>query len=166
MRRCAVEETGRNSVRPWTTPSTIANQIDTARTLSCGPMRRAGVVPLVLVLLSIAACPSPSAPVGPHGGTAVDAAAAGSPGADAGAVAEAPAPLTDAECTQLVEHTLEIGMAQQRATKPADYVPTDDQVGAIRAKLIASKPCDGLTRPQWECALAASTQDALYRCAQ
>lgn len=144
-------------------PRTIANQIDTARTLSCGPMRRARVVSLLLI--AIAACRTPRAtPAGPHEPAPADAATA--PPVDAAIAPPVAAPLTEAECVRLVEHTLEVGMAQQRASKPAELVPTADQLGAIRTRLIASRPCAGLTRPQWQCALDATTQDAMYRCAQ
>lgn len=113
------------------------------------------------MLLALAACRTPAAT--PPAPTPIDA---GADPTDAAPADPATAAVTEAECVRFVEHTLAIGMAQQRATKPADYVPTDEQVGAIRAKLIASRPCDGMTRGLWRCALAATTQDALYRCAQ
>lgn len=127
-------------------------------------MRRAPLVSALLLAAS-AGCPTPAPrPTDPHPAP-VDAAM---PPSDDAAVAEAaaPAPLAEDECVRFIDHTLAVGMAEQRASKPADYVPTDEQVAAIRAKLIASKPCAELTRPQWECALAAATRDALYRCAQ
>lgn len=114
----------------------------------------------MLLLVAITGCPTPP-PQPPQPAAPIDAAPA--PAVDAPA---APAPVTDAECTQFVDHALAVGMAQQRATKRDAYVPTDDQVAVIRANLIASRPCVGLSRPQWTCALAATTQDALYACAQ
>lgn len=117
-----------------------------------------------LLLIAIAACRTP--PARPAGAPAPgDDAAAVEPTADAAVAEVAPAPLTEAECVRFVDHTIEVGMAQQRATKSEDYVPTAEQVAAIRTRLLAGRPCDGLTRPEWECALAATTQELLYRCA-
>src|SRR5258705_8835303 len=54
-----------------------------------------------------------------------------------------PGPLTRDECVALIDHELEVGMADQRARKPSDLVPTADQVAALRAKLVAEQvdPC-------------------------
>ncbi len=78
------------------------------------------------------------------------------------------APLTRDECEQMIDHVLAIGMAAQRAQKPAEYVPTEAQVAAIRARLVADQLDECLTwsRPVWECTVAAQTVDALPHCAE
>lgn len=83
-------------------------------------------------------------------------------------MAAEPGPLTREECVALIDHELEVGMADQRARKSADLVPTADQVAALRAKLVAEQvdPCLAMPRAQWTCAMAATTQEALYACAK
>lgn len=129
-----------------------------------------GAAPLVVLplALALAACRTPPPRDGTPGGGSGSGSAtdgAGSGGSGAALVDATPAPVSDDDCVRFVDHTLEIGLAQQRATKPPEYVPTPAQMAEIRTRLIASRPCAELTRDQYECALAATTQDALYRCA-
>lgn len=126
---------------------------------------------LVVLALALAACPRTPAPRG-GGGTGSGSSIGSSTGSGdndgsgAPPVDAAPVPIGDDDCVRFVDHTLAIGLAQQRATKPPEYVPTPEQMAEIRTRLLASKPCVDLTRPEYECALAATTQDALYRCAK
>jgi hypothetical protein len=78
------------------------------------------------------------------------------------------AQLTRAECEKMIDHVLQIGMEEQRKTKPAEYVPTEAQVADIRAGLVAQQlqPCLAWPRPVWECTMAAPTVAALYDCAE
>lgn len=97
------------------------------------------------------------------------------PTGDAGVAADAPPPppppadaapaITADECGAYVDHVLAVAVAAMRATRPADQVPTADQVAAIRTSLVASEPCRELTRAELTCALAAADQPALYACA-
>lgn len=125
----------------------------------------AAVLALALVVASaagLASCRTPPPRDGVERGS-------GAAAVDAGAIAPpidaAPARVSDEECVRLIDHTLEVGLALQRTVKPPEYVPTAEQVAEIRAKLIAQRPCDALTRAQYACALAAGDQAALYDCA-
>lgn len=77
------------------------------------------------------------------------------------------APLTEAECTQLLEHFLEVAMAEKRATLPPEQVPTDEQVARIRVQMRdeARKSCIGRTeREHYDCLMKASTTRGLNAC--
>jgi hypothetical protein len=122
---------------------------------------------LLVALISLAACGGPkhgdTSP--PTGGAASDAGVASAP--DAGDAVASASP-TRPECEQLVDHILAMGMAEQRKAKPADQVPTDEQVATIRAKMVEElvPQCLQFTRASWQCAMAAETQQVLYDCAQ
>jgi hypothetical protein len=126
-------------------------------------MTRAFAIAVVL-----SACSAPSAPTTPPRPATVDA--GGEAEADAGpavaVVAPAPAPVTDEECGRYVDHVLAVGLDAMRATKPADLIPTPEQVAESRGRLLASRPCKELPRAAWACALAARDQAALYACAE
>ncbi|MBP8810896.1 MAG: hypothetical protein KBG48_26305 [Kofleriaceae bacterium] len=126
-------------------------------------MTRAFAIAVVL-----SACSAPSAPTTPPRPATVDAAVEAE--ADAGpavaVVAPAPAPVTDEECGRYVDHVLAVGLDAMRATKPADLIPTPEQVAESRGRLLASRPCKELPRAAWACALAARDQAALYACAE
>jgi len=126
------------------------------------------IAPGVLIALTLVSCSGRAAPPTSPSVTAAADGDAGvtAPPPDVGAGPVAAAPITDAECGQLVDHTLALGMADQRATKSPDDVPTPDQVDEIRAALLAAQPCAQLTRAQLTCAQAATTRAALYRCGE
>lgn len=81
--------------------------------------------------------------------------------------ASPPAQLSRAECEQMIDHVLEVGMAQQRAQKSPDYVPTEAQVAEIRQRLVQDQlaECLAWPRPQWNCVMAATSVETLYGCA-
>ena len=126
-------------------------------------MTRAFAIAVVL-----SACSSPSAPTAPPRPATVDAAAeaGGDAGPEGATAAPAPAPVTDEECGRYVDHVLAVGLDAMRATKPADLIPTPEQVAESRGRLLASQPCKELPRAAWACALAARDQAALYACAE
>jgi len=68
----------------------------------------------------------------------------------------------------MIDHVLEIGMAEQKKLKPAELVPDEQQVAAIRAGFVEEQmePCLAWPRPVWECTMAAATPTALYACAE
>ncbi len=74
--------------------------------------------------------------------------------------------LTPDDCVRMIDHVLAIGMADQRARKAPELVPTAEQVATIRADMLEEQlaPCLAMPRPQWACALAARTMPALYSC--
>lgn len=93
---------------------------------------------------------------------------AGPGGAAGGATAPATSgPLTEAECMQLLDHYLELALAEKRATLPPEQVPTDEQVARIRIEMRgrAKEDCVGQTeRTRYECAMQARTTRALGTC--
>lgn len=103
---------------------------------------------------------------GNGGGTSAGGGGAGT-GDGGGGGGTSAAPVTSAECEQMIDHVLAIGMEEQRKNKPAEYVPTEEQVATIRAKLVAQQmeSCLAWPRPVWECTMAAATVTALYACA-
>ena len=73
---------------------------------------------------------------------------------------------TRAECEALLEHTLAVGLAEQRAAVTAELVPTDADVAAIRAELGPQMIADCLPSPRevLTCSLAAATVAAMAEC--
>lgn len=86
----------------------------------------------------------------------------------------APAPVSDAPppgpsvaaCEALVDHVLEVGLAEQRAKVRPELAPTADDVAAIRAgmadQMIAA--CRGYDADVLACAMAASSSAAIAAC--
>ena len=134
---------------------------------------------LAALVVLVVACGPKKGPDGGGGGAggggagdgdgAGDGAGAGiATGGAGGDGAAAGAPLTRAECEQMIDHVLAIGMEEQRKQKPAEYVPTEQQVADIRAKLVEQQlePCLAWPRPVWECTMAAPSVSALYACGE
>jgi len=124
---------------------------------------------IVLALAMAAACgpknsPTPVPPDPPEGGGSGTAGGGGG----TGAVADKPKPLSRAECEQMIDHVLEVGLAQQRASKAPEHVPTKEQVAAIRERLVADQlsACLAWSRSQWDCVMASTTVETLYACAE
>jgi hypothetical protein len=127
---------------------------------------------MVAVLVSLAACGPKHTPPSGGGGGGGTGTGGGTSSADPdGPTADAPEKpkqLSRAECEQMIDHVLELGMAQQRASKPPEYVPSEEQVAKIRQQLVAEQlsACLAWSRPQWECVMASTTIEALYTCAE
>lgn len=81
-------------------------------------------------------------------------------------VTPAPSGPTQAQCEALLEHTLALGLAEQRAAVTPELVPTADDVAAIRADLGPAMIADCLTYPAevLACAMAASSTRAIAEC--
>jgi hypothetical protein len=114
---------------------------------------------LLSLTLAVAACgggqPSGGARPGESGGSGEGAAVAST------------GPLTEPECMRLLDHYLELAMAEKRATLPEDQVPTEEQVARIRTSMRdeARESCIGKTeRGQFDCAMKAGTTRALATC--
>lgn len=125
---------------------------------------------ILCAALFAAACgPKPAPRSGDTGGTGAGTSTGTSASPDGGAATPPrPPPLSRAECEQMIDHVLEIGMAQQRASKPADYVPTPEQVAQIRQRLVIDQlsACLAWSRTQWQCVMTATTIETLYACAE
>jgi hypothetical protein len=126
-----------------------------------------------MTVLAFACGPKKGPDNGGGGGGGGGASGAGAGDGSGGAVGSgggtaAPAALTRAECEKMIDHVLEIGMAEQRKNKPAEYVPTEAQVADIRAKMVEQQmdQCLAWPRPVWECTIASTTIEALYKCAE
>jgi hypothetical protein len=125
------------------------------------------LIVLAMALATAAACgpkntPAPVPPDPPEGnGGAAGTAGPPSP-------AEKPKPLSRAECEQMIDHVLDVGLAQQRANKAPEHVPTKEQVAAIRERLVADQlsACLAWSRSQWDCVMASTTVETLYACAE
>ena len=122
-----------------------------------------------LVLLIVAACSSnpkggtTGGGTGTGAGTATSTGDDGTPAADA---APASTAITRAECETMIDHVLAVGNADMRSKKPPEQWPTEEQLAAIRAKLVEDQleACLAWDRPSYECVMAAETVDALYAC--
>lgn len=124
---------------------------------------------LILCALLLAACgPKPAPRTGDTGGAGGTGAGTSATPDGGPATPPRPSPLSRAECEQMIDHVLEIGMAQQRASKPADYVPTPEQVAQIRQRLVIDQlsACLAWSRTQWQCVMTATTIETLYACAE
>ncbi len=124
---------------------------------------------LIVLALALVACgpkntPAPVPPDPPDSDGTGGGAATGKPAAPT----EKPAPLSRAECEQMIDHVLEVGLAQQRANKAPEHVPTKEQVAAIRERLVADQlsACLAWSRAQWDCVMASTTVETLYACAE
>jgi hypothetical protein len=76
-------------------------------------------------------------------------------------------PLSEAECMRLLDHYLDLALAEKRATLPPEQVPTEEQVERIRVEMRddAKQACVGLTeRARYDCAMKARTTRALGAC--
>lgn len=68
---------------------------------------------------------------------------------------------------RLLDHYLELAMAEKRATLPAEQVPTEEQVERIRTSMRAQarEECVGRgERGRYECAMKATTTRGLGAC--
>jgi hypothetical protein len=117
---------------------------------------RAALVPVALAVLC-AAC----------GGGSKHSSPAPTGSSGTAAVPRGSGPLTEAECMRLLDHYLELAMAERRATLPAEEVPTEEQVARIRVDMRenAKETCIGRTeRVRYECAMMATTTRSLATC--
>jgi hypothetical protein len=123
---------------------------------------------LAIAALVTAACSSQPKHTGGGGGTGgatpPDAGAATHPD---GTGAPTSGALTKADCDTLIAHVLDVGLADMRARKPAEEVPTDEQVAQLRAKLSAEMMdmCLAWDRPSYDCMMAATDTAGLEACA-
>jgi hypothetical protein len=114
----------------------------------------------VVLVAALAGCSGTS---GKSGATGPDASKSG------GEQAAPPAsgPLSEAECLRLLDHYLDLAVAEKRATLPPEQVPTEEQVARIRVEMRddAKEACVGLTeRERYDCAMKARTTRALGTC--
>jgi len=126
-------------------------------------MRKIG---LVVAAALAAACGSRQG-AAPAGGGGAQVASGGAP-----ATAPVPGgdgPLTEADCVQLIDHILDLGLARQRREKKPEEVATEEQVAQIRARMHQQQVGEclrGYDRAAWRCAMAATTEEALGACDQ
>jgi len=117
----------------------------------------------VLAIALLAACSSHPPHTGGGSGPAPDAAPTPPRSADGGAAAS----LREGDCDALIGHVVDVGLAEMRVRKPADEVPTDEQVTKLRAKLRAEMMdmCLAWDRASYDCMMAAKDSAGLNACA-
>ena len=79
-----------------------------------------------------------------------------------------PRPLSTAECARLIHHVMALARPGHAETVEPEGVPTDEQVAAANAKLRAeqTQACiRTVTRPAFDCAMAAKTVASYKACA-
>jgi len=108
-------------------------------------------------------------------GTTTDTTAGGGGGGSAAPVATQPdaaavaatGPLNEADCTAMIGHIMDLGVAEQRKTLPPEQVPTPGQVAAGKKRMVEQglAECLQLDRPSFACVMAAQEAAALETCA-
>lgn len=122
-------------------------------------MTRALAIAAVMI---IAGCTGRTStpPATPEHGSAIAAGSSATP------PAPPPGP-SDAECTQLIDHAVALGVTRHRETAPSpDKIATVEETAAIRAEVDAElRPgCRALDRAAYRCGLAATTLEAFIAC--
>ena len=120
---------------------------------------------VLLFVLALGACSQPAKHGGNGNGTGApartDAAAAGA-GPDAGA-----GPLTEAECTGVIDHILDAQLAEMRKSKKPEEMPTDEQVEKLREKLRGEMmdQCLVWDRSSYQCIMGSPDLAGIQVCA-
>jgi hypothetical protein len=101
-------------------------------------------------------------------GAAPGSAATPAPGAGSGAAADDSSRLSRDECVAMLNHVLDLQVAEKRRTVSAEDAPTDEEIATIRAGMIAelTDSCLRLRRADWRCAMDATDVAAFRACAQ
>lgn len=83
----------------------------------------------------------------------------GGGGADRAGAAAGTGPLTEADCDRLVDHWLELYIADKKKTAKAEEVPTEEDIARARAQVAASErdKCVGSPRAPYDCSMKAQT---------
>lgn len=78
------------------------------------------------------------------------------------------APVSPDECSRFTAHVIELYLAEMRRSRPAEEIPTDEQIAEVRAKLDAelTDKCVQFPRAVLECGLAAESFAAVAECQQ
>jgi hypothetical protein len=122
---------------------------------------------VTLVLAIAAACSGGQKPT--NGTTGGGGGGGGGTGGGTGSAVVAEGPITQAECEQMVDHILAIGVEDAKKTTPEAEWPKPDEIAQAKAAMVADKDwmaqCLAFARPQFTCLMAAGTQDALMKCA-
>lgn len=115
------------------------------------------------LLVVLAACSSHPPRTGGGAGTGATATPDAAP---ASGDAASSTVMTRADCERFIDHIVALQMADVRARKPADEVPTEEQVADIRATLAAEllEPCLASERAEFDCMFAAQDLAAAYAC--
>jgi hypothetical protein len=122
---------------------------------------------VLAALVTAAACSSQPKHTGGGGDTGGTTAPDAGPATTGDGGSPSTGALTKADCDALIAHVLDVGLADMRARKPADEVPTDEQITQLRAKLSAEMMdmCLAWDRPSYDCMMAATDPAGLEACA-
>jgi hypothetical protein len=122
------------------------------------------------VALAIAVAVACSGGQKPNGGTAGAGGGGAGVGDGSGSAVVAAGPITEAECEQMVDHILGIGVEDAKQTKPEAEWPTPDEIAQAKAAMVGDEKwmtqCLAFERAQFNCLMAARAQDALLKCAE
>ena len=107
----------------------------------------------------------------PNGGTTGGGGGGGGAGGDGGGSAVVAAgPITQAECEQMVDHILQIGVEATKKTKPEAEWPKPDEIAQAKAAMVGDKAfmddCLKFERAQFQCVMNAAAPDALGKCGE
>jgi len=127
---------------------------------------------LLAVALVAAACSggqkTGSGGGGGGGGSGTDDGSDGGHAAGSGSGGAASGPITRVECEDMVGHILDVGVAESKKKDPPEQWPTDEQVQAIRNKMIndpeGMKRCLAFDRSVLTCVMAAADTAAMQGC--
>jgi hypothetical protein len=75
-------------------------------------------------------------------------------------------PLTEVECAAFFRHVIAVELEQMKRDKPAELIPTDEQVAAIHDTMMQEglESCRAEPRANLDCAMAATTRAAIESC--
>lgn len=93
---------------------------------------------------------------------------AGKPGGGegGGGSSAAAGPLTQADCDRLVDHWLELYIADRKKTAKPEEVPTEEDVAKTRQRMTAASKdnCVGAPRAPYDCSMRAHTIEEARVC--
>lgn len=90
----------------------------------------------------------------------------GGGGATAAGGGDGKGPLTEADCERLLDHWLELYIADKKKTAKPDEVPTEEDIATTRKRMAASTrdKCVGSPRAPYDCSMRADTIEEARLC--
>jgi len=121
---------------------------------------------LMMATMAMTAACGSKAPTTAHPAPGPDAAPSPPATVDAPAAAADDAPVSSGECKTLLDHVVDIGMAEKKMKLPKEQWPTDEQIATIKDQMNAANnaECMKMPRAMYACAMQATTSVALSTC--
>lgn len=127
----------------------------------------------VVVALAALACACGGTQTGTRAGSGDSHDAATSAAPDAGAAmgnadAAPGARLSKSDCSQLIDHVVQIAVVLHNKKEKPEYQPTKQQIAKIRSKLQdeLGPACLRFERPMYDCVMAATDRASYAACAR